>query len=103
MSNILKAFIHIVDNYQSSITQVSHGNNRANSMEEGLERFIQNSFANIINVEFTPTNELGKVKKVDPLGYYRTFAFIRKKGNRINENRTKDKRFSKKICRQFKN
>ena len=51
MSNILKAFINIVNNYQSSISTLASGNNRANSMGEGLEQFIQNAFANTFEVE----------------------------------------------------
>jgi len=46
MSNVLRAFINIVNNYQISIEDITNGNNRANSMGEGLETYIKNSFAN---------------------------------------------------------
>jgi len=46
MSNVLRAFINIVNNYQVSIEDITNGNNRANSMGEGLETYIKNSFAN---------------------------------------------------------
>jgi hypothetical protein len=49
MSNILKAFINIVNNYQINITNVTQGNNRANNMGEGLETYIKDIFANTIN------------------------------------------------------
>ncbi len=72
MSNILKAFINISNDYQVSIETLTHGNNRANNIGEGLESYIKDTISNGINtiadVEFTETKELGKVKKVDPLG-----------------------------------
>ncbi len=46
MSNTLKAFINIVNNYQYNIQTITSGNNRANNMGEGLENYIQNAFAN---------------------------------------------------------
>jgi len=46
MSNLLKAIINIVDNYTINISNVTNGNNRATNMGEGLETYIQNSFAN---------------------------------------------------------
>jgi len=46
MSNVLRAFINIVNNYQVSIEDITNGNNRANNMGEGLETYIKNSFAN---------------------------------------------------------
>jgi hypothetical protein len=49
MSNILKAFINIVNNYQVNIENVTNGNNRANNMGEGLETYIKNVFANTFN------------------------------------------------------
>ncbi len=50
MSNILKAFINIVNNYQQNISTVTNGNNRANNMGEGLEHYIQNIFASTHNM-----------------------------------------------------
>ena len=49
MSNILKAFLNIVNNYQINITNVTQGNNRANNMGEGLETYIKDIFANTTN------------------------------------------------------
>jgi len=45
MTNILQAFINIVNNYQINISSVSRGNNRANNMGEGLESYIKDAFA----------------------------------------------------------
>lgn len=44
MTNILKAFINIVNNYQINISNVTSGNNRANNMGEGLESYIKDAF-----------------------------------------------------------
>ncbi len=49
MSNILKAFINIINNYQVSIENITNGNNRANNMGEVLETYIKNAFANTFN------------------------------------------------------
>ena len=49
MSNILKAFINIVNNYQQNISTMTSGNNRANNMGEGLEHYIKNMFASTQN------------------------------------------------------
>lgn len=46
MSNILQAFINIVNNYDISINEITTGNNRINNMGDGLESFIQDAFAN---------------------------------------------------------
>ena len=51
MSNILKAFINIVNNHQSNIENMTHGNNRANNMGEGLESYIKDVFANTLTVD----------------------------------------------------
>ena len=53
MSNILKAFINIVNNSQINIENIMNGNNRANNMGEGLEVYIKNAFANT----FSTNNE----------------------------------------------
>lgn len=37
MSNIIKAFVNIINNYQTDIENVDFGNNRANNMGVGLE------------------------------------------------------------------
>ena len=49
MSNILKAFIHTINSYQSNISTMTNGNNRANNMGDGLEEFIKDIFAGTIN------------------------------------------------------
>ena len=63
MSNILKAFINIVNNYQQNISTVTSGNNRANNMGEGLEHYIQNIFASTHNMtdETLRLEELSKI------------------------------------------
>lgn len=57
MTNILQAFINIVNNYQVNITNVTSGNNRANNMGEGLETYIKEAFSNT----FTESDK--KIKK----------------------------------------
>ena len=49
MANPLTAFLTIVNNYQMNVQQITHGNNRANNMGEGLEGFIKDAFANTFN------------------------------------------------------
>jgi len=66
VSNILKAFVNIVNNYQSSISTLTKGNNRANSMGEGLERFIQDAFANTFN----ETNEIKRLETFSKIFSY---------------------------------
>jgi len=55
VSNILQTFVNIVNNHQSTIATLASGNNRANSMGEGLEQFIQNAFANSFDIEDNAT------------------------------------------------
>jgi hypothetical protein len=45
MSNILKALVNIVNNYQVNVSNVTSGNNRANNMGEGLESYIKDAFS----------------------------------------------------------
>jgi hypothetical protein len=45
VSNILKAFINTVKSYHASVSTLTHGNNRANNMGDGLEEYIKNVFA----------------------------------------------------------
>jgi len=49
MSNIIKAFINIVNNYETNVQTLTQGNNRANNMGEGLENYIKDVFANTLN------------------------------------------------------
>lgn len=51
MSNVLKAFINIVNNYQTNVSTITNGSNRANNMGIGLEEYIQNVFANTLNIQ----------------------------------------------------
>jgi len=63
MSNIIKAFINIVDNYQVNIQSFTNGNNRANNMGEGLESYIKDVFAGTIN-ELNEQRKLEKLEQV---------------------------------------
>lgn len=72
MSNILKAFINIVNNYQTNIQNITDGNNRMNNMGEGLEAYIKNIFADTIN----ETDEKKKLEKIS-----QTFSYT---GNKTN-------------------
>jgi hypothetical protein len=56
MSNILKAFINIVNNYQVNVSNITSGNNRANNMGEGLESYVKDAFSGTFS-------ELDKKKK----------------------------------------
>jgi hypothetical protein len=66
MSNIIKAFINIVNTYQINITNVTQGNNRANNMGEGLETYIKDIFASTTN----ETNEQLKLEKLSRIYSY---------------------------------
>jgi len=57
MSNILKAFINTVNSYQTNVSTLTNGNNRANNMGDGLEEFIKNIFAGTMN----ETNEQNRL------------------------------------------
>lgn len=72
MSNILKAVINIVNNYQVSINEVKNGNNRANNMGEGLENYIKNAFAgNLDEIDISKQKE----------NIRNTFSYIGTKNN----------------------
>ncbi|MEA1919462.1 MAG: NgoPII family restriction endonuclease [Campylobacterota bacterium] len=66
MSNILKAFTNIVNNYKVDIAEVTQGNNRANNMGEGLETYIKNIFASTTN----ETNEQRKLEELEKIYSY---------------------------------
>jgi hypothetical protein len=72
MSNILKAFINIVNNYHIGIVDVTQGNNRANNMGEGLEAYIKDIFANT-------TNEINEQLKLEKLS--RVYSYQGNKNN----------------------
>ncbi|MCK5855550.1 MAG: NgoPII family restriction endonuclease, partial [Sulfurovaceae bacterium] len=63
MSNIIKAFINIVNNHQVNIENLTQGNNRANNMGEGLESYIKDAFANTI----TETNEQKRLERLEQI------------------------------------
>ncbi|CAA6805397.1 MAG: Type II site-specific deoxyribonuclease() [uncultured Sulfurovum sp.] len=63
MSNIIKAFINIVENYQVHIQNLTYGNNRANNMGEGLETYIKDVFAGTIN----ENDEQKKLEKLEEI------------------------------------
>ena len=66
MSNIIQAFINVVNSYQHNITSVTTGNNRANNMGEGLEYYIKNMFASTYKIE----NESLKLEKFSEVYSY---------------------------------
>ena len=67
MSNILKAFINIVNNYQVNVSNITTGNNRANNMGEALETYIKKAFAN----NFQETN-----KRTQKANIRSTFSYM---------------------------
>ena len=66
MSNVLKAFLNIVSNYQANILNVTQGNNRANNMGEGLETYIKDIFSGTIN----EPNEQLRLEKLSAIYSY---------------------------------
>jgi hypothetical protein len=66
MSNILKAFINIINNYQTTVNAFTSGSNRANNMGDGLEEYIKNAFANTIN----ETDEQTRLEKFSQVYAY---------------------------------
>ena len=63
MSNIIKAFINIVNNYKININNMTEGNNRANNMGEGLETYIKDIFAGTSN-ETDAQTRLEKLEEI---------------------------------------
>ncbi|AXX85707.1 NgoPII family restriction endonuclease [Aliarcobacter skirrowii] len=72
MSNILKAFINTINSYQSNVSTLTNGNNRANNMGAGLEEFIKDIFAGTINV----TNETTRL-----VAFSQTYSYSGNKNN----------------------
>ncbi|WP_066152557.1 NgoPII family restriction endonuclease [Aliarcobacter cryaerophilus] len=72
MSNILKAFINTINSYQSNVSTLVNGNNRANNMGAGLEEFIKDIFAGTIN----ETNELKRFVTIS-----QTYSYSGNKNN----------------------
>ena len=69
---ILKAFIHTINSYQSNVSTLTNGNNRANNMGEGLEEFIKDIFAGTIN----ETNEQNRLTT-----FSQTYSYSGNKNN----------------------
>ena len=72
MSNILKAFINTIKSYQSNVSTMTNGNNRANNMGAGLEEFIKDIFAGTIN----ETNEQNRLTT-----FSQTYSYSGNKNN----------------------
>ena len=72
MSNILKAFINTINSYQSNVSTLTNGNNRANNLGAGLEEFIKDIFAGTINV----TNETTRL-----VAFLQTYSYSGNKNN----------------------
>lgn len=72
MSNVLKAFVNIINNYQTTVNTVTSGNNRANNMGDGLETYIKDAFAETIN----EINELTRLEK-----FSQTYSYSGNKNN----------------------
>lgn len=66
MSNILEAIIGIANLPQLDVQQLTFGNNRANNVGDGLEKFIKDAFSNSL----TETDEENKLQ-----AYSRIFSY----------------------------
>lgn len=66
MSNIIQAFINIVNSHKETISTITNGNNRANNMGEGLEHYIKDMFAGTHEIE----NENLKLEKLSKVYSY---------------------------------
>lgn len=66
MSNILKAFMNIVNNPQFELVQFYSSRNRINNVGEALERYVQDAFAGTIS----ETNELTRLEKIQEIYSY---------------------------------
>lgn len=67
MSNVLKAFLNLVNNYQSNILNIVNGNNRATNMGAGLEEFIKDIFAGTLDEKDEQTR-LAKFQEIYSYG-----------------------------------
>ncbi|MBD3808661.1 MAG: NgoPII family restriction endonuclease [Epsilonproteobacteria bacterium] len=72
MPNILRAFINTINSYQSNVSTLTSGNNRANNMGAGLEEFIKDIFAGTIN----ETNEQNRLTT-----FSQTYSYSGNKNN----------------------
>ncbi len=72
MSNILQALIRIAENNQANIESITSGNNRMNTMGEGLENYIKYVFADALHEQ----NETIRKEKIN-----QTFSYTGNKNN----------------------
>jgi hypothetical protein len=63
MSNVLEALLTMIDYDAIEISSLTGGNNRANNMGEGLEKFVQDIFAGTLD-ETDPIKRMEKLKEV---------------------------------------
>lgn len=49
MSNILKTFINIINNYQTAIAKIATKNNRTNNIGGDLEKYKKDAFTDTMN------------------------------------------------------
>lgn len=47
--NIINAIINLVHSATHNVSRITNGNNRANNMGEGLEKYVKDLFANTLN------------------------------------------------------
>lgn len=66
MSNILKAFISIVNNPITELAEHYDGRNRINNVGKALEVFVQDAFAGTIN----ETDEVTRLEKLSEIFSY---------------------------------
>lgn len=66
MSNIIKAFLNIVNNPIVELVDYYNGKNRINNIGKALEVFVQDAFANTIN----ETNESARLEKLQTIYSY---------------------------------
>ena len=78
MSNILKAFINTINSYQTNVSTLTNGNNRANNMGDGLEEFIKDIFAGTIN----ETNEQNRLTT-----FSQTYSYSGNKNKKTKKNK----------------
>lgn len=66
MSNIIKAFINIVNHPIVELVDYYNGRNRANNSGKALEIYVQDAFADTIK----ETNELARLEKLSNIYSY---------------------------------
>ena len=66
MSNILQAFLNIVNNPNTKLLEIEDGKNRVNNVGKALELFIQDAFANTLH----ENNEQTRLKRFEEIYSY---------------------------------